>query len=52
MVQAQQQLEFAYGVPNVCESLVVSNIEQRTAWNIKNNNKPRMLPKCNKIQHS
>lgn len=39
MAQSQQQLEFAYWVPNVSGGLVVSNIEQRTEWNIDYNKK-------------
>ena len=35
MAQSQQQLQFAYWVPNVSGGLVVSNIEQRTEWNIE-----------------
>ncbi|MHA3055998.1 dimethyl sulfone monooxygenase SfnG [Acinetobacter sp. ANC 4633] len=39
MAQSQQQLQFAYWVPNVSGGLVVSNIEQRTEWNIDYNKK-------------
>lgn len=39
MAQSQQQLQFAYWVPNVSGGLVVSNIEQRTEWNIEYNKK-------------
>lgn len=39
MAQSQPQLQFAYWVPNVSGGLVVSNIEQRTEWNIEYNKK-------------
>lgn len=37
MAQSQEAIKFAYWVPNVSGGLVVSNIEQRTEWNIDYN---------------
>ncbi|MEB3766780.1 dimethylsulfone monooxygenase SfnG [Acinetobacter sp. MD2] len=39
MAQSQVAIKFAYWVPNVSGGLVVSNIEQRTEWNIDYNTK-------------
>ncbi|ABM35867.1 dimethylsulfone monooxygenase SfnG [Polaromonas naphthalenivorans] len=36
---SQEQIKFAYWVPNVSGGLVVSKIEQRTSWNIDYNRK-------------
>lgn len=36
---SQEQIKFAYWVPNVSGGLVVSKIEQRTSWDIDYNRK-------------
>ncbi len=46
MSQQEQNIHFAYWVPNVSGGLVVSNIEQRTDWSYDYNVRLRNVISC------
>jgi FMNH2-dependent dimethyl sulfone monooxygenase len=51
-MQSIQPLKFAYWVPNVSGGLVISNIEQRTSWDIDYNRKLAQIAEANGFEYA
>jgi alkanesulfonate monooxygenase SsuD/methylene tetrahydromethanopterin reductase-like flavin-dependent oxidoreductase (luciferase family) len=47
-----EPIRFAYWVPNVSGGLVISNIEQRTSWDIDYNRKPAQTAENNGFDYA
>jgi FMNH2-dependent dimethyl sulfone monooxygenase len=52
MSQTRDELKFAYWVPNVSGGLVISNIEQRTGWDIDYNRKLAQIAEANGFDYA